>query len=125
MVATQQWLTDFRVEALKIRKKQTLLMQALMKPPLMTAGTLNIQYRRCGKSGCACMRETNPVKHGPYHYLAVKTSKGLRLKYLKDKEEIQQLKDYRRYSQRLSQYQKNQQYLFKIFQDIRKKACDG
>jgi hypothetical protein len=33
-------------------------------------GTLYSRHSECGKPGCHCRRERNPVKHGPYHYLS-------------------------------------------------------
>jgi hypothetical protein len=33
-------------------------------------GTLYESHSVCGKPGCRCRREKNPVKHGPYHYLS-------------------------------------------------------
>jgi len=72
-MSTPQWLTDLRVQIVTLRKEQARLEKILMNPPAMTEGCLNIQYRRCGKANCACMREIEPKKHGPYHYLALQT----------------------------------------------------
>ena len=33
-------------------------------------GSMYESHSVCGKPGCHCSRETNPVKHGPYHYLS-------------------------------------------------------
>jgi hypothetical protein len=33
-------------------------------------GSIRIQGNRCGKKGCRCKREENPVYHGPYSYLS-------------------------------------------------------
>ena len=122
-MATPAWLTKLRVKVVALEKTQRLLVRKLMGPPAMAEGSLNIQYRRCGKSGCACMREVEPVKHGPYHYLVTQTEQGMRLKYLKDQTLINQLKKYRQYSDWLADYQKNQETLLALFREIRKKQC--
>lgn len=33
-------------------------------------GTLYERRSVCGKPGCRCSREREPVRHGPYHYLS-------------------------------------------------------
>jgi hypothetical protein len=123
MATTPRWLTALRVKVVALEKAQSLLKQKLMAPPPMAEGRLNVQYRRCGKDGCACMRKKDPVKHGPYHYLVLNTEKGMRLKYLKDEALIKQIKQYRQYNEWLSTYEGNQSSLLSLFREIQKKCC--
>lgn len=121
--AAPQWLTKLRVQLVALRKEQQALERKLMVPRLMKEGHLNTQYRRCGKSNCRCMGKHDPIKHGPYHYQAVQTENGLRLKYLKETSVVEQLKRYREYNGWLSTYRKNQEKMASLFLEMKKRSC--
>jgi len=38
----------------------------------MLSGSLTQQWNVCGKPGCRCKSETDPVRHGPYYQLGFK-----------------------------------------------------
>jgi hypothetical protein len=33
-------------------------------------GSIYSRLNVCGRPGCSCAREKDPIKHGPYHYLS-------------------------------------------------------
>lgn len=33
-------------------------------------GSLYSHHSQCGRPGCKCAREKNPIRHGPYNYLS-------------------------------------------------------
>ena len=117
---TPQWLTDFRVEIVNLKKELSLLEAFLMDPKPMKKGSLTIQYRKCGKSSCKCMDENNPKRHGPYYFLVVKNDgKTVRQKYLKSKKEVNSYVNYRAYNKRLTEYKTTQGKIHSLFEKIR------
>jgi len=36
----------------------------------MLPGSISEQYNVCGKAGCRCKREVDPIRHGPYYQLS-------------------------------------------------------
>lgn len=45
-------------------------------------GTIVKRGNICGKSGCRCKREENPILHGPYTYLAHRSPTGANMIFL-------------------------------------------
>ncbi len=48
----------------------------------MLRGTIVERGNICGKPGCRCKREENPVLHGPYKYLAHRSPSGANMIFL-------------------------------------------
>jgi len=122
---TPRWLTDLRMQVVALRKERYQLETNLLNPPEMTAGTINTQYRTCGKANCKCMNKKNPVKHGPYHYRVEPSGKKILQTYLKDESLIRKLKNYQRYYHWQLAYKKTQQEILDRFQEIRDKQSDA
>ena len=59
----------------RLRRQVERLKKEIGRLGIARPGTLYQSYSVCGKAGCRCGRKTNPIKHGPYHYLSY-TFKG-------------------------------------------------
>jgi len=54
----------------QVQKKIRQIQRKLADLGPLRPGTLYERPNVCGKPGCRCKREKNPVLHGPYHYLS-------------------------------------------------------
>jgi hypothetical protein len=70
-------LSNLSVRRLRVRRAQ--LARQLPDVELTLQGSLQTQGRRCGKPGCRCAAGE---LHGPYVYLAVRSSGQTRLLYI-------------------------------------------
>lgn len=61
-------LSDMNAHKLEENIKR--LKQEISKLGPLRPGTLYQRYSVCGKPGCRCTREKDPIRHGPYHYLS-------------------------------------------------------
>src|SRR3989338_10105991 len=54
----------------QLTKKRDSLIGRLNNYKHILRGTIIQRGNICGKSGCKCKRENNPILHGPYKYLS-------------------------------------------------------
>ncbi len=62
-------------------------------------GTIVERGNICGKSGCRCKREENPILHGPYKYLAHRSSRGANMIFLNKTKQLYADQGVRQYRQ--------------------------
>lgn len=90
--------TEKRIDEIK-RQLQTI---GPMRP-----GSISKQYTVCGKSGCRCVDETQPRKHGPYYQLSYvhrgkSTSQFIRPAFLPEVKN--QLANYKRFRRLMDEW---------------------
>ena len=126
MTKTPEWLSQCRGELVALRKQQDALYQRLMNPPPdMKAGSLSLQYKRCGKATCKCMRAENPEKHGPYYYLITHKSGKTVLRYVKNQEDREAIQRYEAYESQIKEYQALQKKMIELFTSIQERRSHG
>jgi len=119
---TPKWLSELRAKVVSLKKEREQLEAELMNPSKMKAGTYTVQYRTCGNKNCRCFDKKDPFRHGPYYYLVVQNNKqGVRQKIIKDKKEIELLKNYQAYNELVKRYERVNIELLEIFEKIKQK----
>ena len=64
----------------------------------------------------------DPFRHGPYYYLVVQNNeKGVRQKIIKDKKELELLKNYQAYNELVKRYERVNIELLETFEKIKEK----
>ena len=63
-------LSDMETNRRQLVREIASLQKAIATLGPLRPGSLYSRYNVCGRPGCRCGRATNPVKHGPYHYLS-------------------------------------------------------
>jgi hypothetical protein len=58
------------------RKQKVLSRIGRVIRKVIIRGSIRTHGNICGTPGCRCKRKTNPILHGPYHYLSFRGSKG-------------------------------------------------
>jgi len=122
---TPQWLTDLRLQVVQLKRNRDRLEKLLMVPQEMVAGTINTQYRTCGKASCKCMKKKDPEKHGPYHYLVTKAETKIVQTYLRDEKDINLLQNYQQYYHWQLEYRKVQKNISDVFEQMKKRKSCG
>lgn len=65
------------------KSKLDSIVKRIIDPQPVIAGKARTMKSHCGKSGCKCMRKTNPEKH-TYHQLSYTKDKKTKTMYVKD-----------------------------------------
>ena len=126
MTKTPEWLSQCRGELVALRKQQDALYQRLMNPPPdMKAGSLSLQYKRCGKAACKCMRTENPEKHGPYYYLITCQAGKTVLRYVKSQDDREAIQRYETYEAQIKEYLALHKKVMDVFVSIKEKCSHG
>lgn len=63
-------LSDMKMSSRRLRGEIARLQREIAALGPLRPGTLYSRPNVCGRPGCRCGRATNPVRHGPYHYLS-------------------------------------------------------
>jgi hypothetical protein len=97
---------ELKEQIARLEKKRKRLIDDLMEPGQMVAGSLYKVYRKCGKPGCRCAKGE---MHGPFACLSTRDQGRRKVKHIRQGDEdwvARRAAEYRRYQKRLAQLRK-------------------
>ena len=103
----------------KLDKDRRRLLQKLIRPEEMVAGSIYQVYKRCGNPNCRCARER---KHGPFTCLSVTDSGRRRLIFVRRQDEAWvkvQATKYREYQKMMARVRKMNDEIFELLKQLR------
>lgn len=103
----------------RLDKKRRLLLEKLVHPEEMVAGSLYQVYKKCGNPACRC---ASGKKHGPFTCLSVADAGKRRLVFVRRKDEARvkpQATRYREYQKMMAQTRKMNNEIFELLKILR------
>ena len=103
----------------KLDKERGRLLQKLIRPEEMVAGSIYQVHKRCGNPNCRCARGR---KHGPFTCLSVSDSGRRRVIFVRRQDEIWvkvQATKYREYQKMMARVRKLNDAIFELLKQLR------